>query len=76
MEQMQQENAEEDTTSIKGIKAGTQLVLNDGTYDIDSEDDALLIPMEIWLSTEEHIHYRQEMTEYMRMLMQRFPVGT
>ena len=41
MEQMQQENAEEDTTSIKGIKAGTQLVLNDGTYDIDSEDDAL-----------------------------------
>lgn len=41
MEQMQQESTEEDTTSIKGIKAGTQLVLNDGTYAIDAEDDAL-----------------------------------
>ena len=41
MEQMQQESTEKDTTSIKGIKAGTQLVLNDGTYDIDGGDDAL-----------------------------------
>lgn len=41
MEQMQQESTEKDTTSIKGIKAGTQLVLNDGTYTIDAEDDAL-----------------------------------
>ena len=41
MEQMQQESTEKDTTSIKGIKAGTQLVLNDGTYDIDGGDAAL-----------------------------------
>lgn len=41
MEQMQQESAEEDTTSIKGVKAAAQLVLNDGTYTIDAEDDAL-----------------------------------
>lgn len=41
MEPMQQESAKEDTTSIKGIKAAAQLVLNDGTYTIDAEDDAL-----------------------------------
>ncbi len=41
MEPMQQESAKEDTTSIKGIKAAAQLVLNDGIYTIDAEDDAL-----------------------------------
>lgn len=39
MEQMQQESTEEDTTSIKGMKAGTQLVLKDGSYTMDAEDD-------------------------------------
>lgn len=41
MEQTAQEGAEEDTASIKGIKAATQLVLKDGSYTIDAEDDAL-----------------------------------
>lgn len=31
----------EDSTSIKGIKAGASLVVNGGTYQIDSADDAL-----------------------------------
>ena len=31
----------EDTTSIKGIKAATQMVLKGGTYTIDAEDDTL-----------------------------------
>lgn len=39
MEQMQQESTEEDTTSIKGMKAGTQLVLKGGSYTMDAEDD-------------------------------------
>lgn len=30
-----------DSTSMKGIKAGTSLLVNDGTYTIDSADDAL-----------------------------------
>lgn len=38
---MQWTTQEENTTSIKGIKAVTQLVLNGGTYNIDAEDDAL-----------------------------------
>ena len=41
MQRTFQEEAEENTTSIKGIKAVTQLVLNGGTYNIDAEDDAL-----------------------------------
>nr|WP_297873200.1 carbohydrate-binding domain-containing protein [uncultured Blautia sp.] len=36
-----QEETEEDTTSIKGIKAAAQLVLKGGTYTIDAEDDTL-----------------------------------
>ncbi len=41
MQRTFQEEAEENTTSIKGIKAAAQLVLNGGTYNIDAEDDAL-----------------------------------
>lgn len=41
MEQSSQEITEESTTSVKGIKASGQLVLNGGTYTIDTEDDAL-----------------------------------
>lgn len=41
MEQTAQEETEEDTTSIKGMKAATQLVLKGGTYTIDTEDDTL-----------------------------------
>lgn len=37
----QAETTEEDTTSIKGMKAATQMVLKGGTYTIDAEDDAL-----------------------------------
>lgn len=33
--------AEEDSVSIKGIKAGAQMVLRSGTYTLDTEDDAL-----------------------------------
>lgn len=33
--------AEEDSVSIKGIKAGTQMILKAGTYTLDTEDDAL-----------------------------------
>ncbi|MCI9176193.1 MAG: carbohydrate-binding domain-containing protein [Lachnospiraceae bacterium] len=33
--------AEEDSASIKGIKAGVQMVLKSGTYTLDTEDDAL-----------------------------------
>lgn len=32
---------EEDSASIKGIKAGTQMILKAGTYTLDTEDDAL-----------------------------------
>lgn len=39
MDQMSQE--EEDTASIKGMKAATQLVLKGGTYAIDAQEDAL-----------------------------------
>lgn len=38
---MQWTTQEENTTSTKGIKAVTQLVLNGGTHNIDAEDDAL-----------------------------------
>ncbi len=41
MQRTFQEEAEENTTSIKGIKAAAQLVLSGGTYNIDAEDDAL-----------------------------------
>lgn len=41
MEQTAQEETEQDTTSIKGMKATTQLVLKGGTYTIDTEDDTL-----------------------------------
>lgn len=30
----------EDTTSIKGIKAGTSIIISGGTFDVDSKDDA------------------------------------
>lgn len=33
--------AEEDSASIKGIKAGAQMVLKSGAYTLDTEDDAL-----------------------------------
>lgn len=36
-----QSTEEENTTSIKGIKATTQMVLKGGTYTIDAEDDTL-----------------------------------
>lgn len=39
MEQTAQEETDEDTTSIKGMKAATQMVLKGGTYTIDAEDD-------------------------------------
>lgn len=39
MEQTAQEETGEDTTSIKGMKATTQMVLKGGTYTIDAEDD-------------------------------------
>ena len=39
MEQTAQEETGEDTTSIKGMKAATQMVLKGGTYTIDAEDD-------------------------------------
>jgi hypothetical protein len=39
MEQMPQE--EEDTASIKGMKAAAQLVLKGGTYTIDAQEDTL-----------------------------------
>ena len=41
MQRTFQEEAEENTASIKGIKAAAQLVLSGGTYNIDAEDDAL-----------------------------------
>lgn len=41
MEQAFPEETEENTTSIKGMKAATQLVINGGTYTIDAEDDTL-----------------------------------
>ena len=41
MEQTFQEETEEDTTSVKGMKAATQLLIKGGTYVIDAEDDTL-----------------------------------
>ena len=41
MEQPSQQTTEENTASVKGMKAVTQIVLKDGTYTIDAEDDAL-----------------------------------
>ncbi|MCI9125131.1 MAG: carbohydrate-binding domain-containing protein [Eubacterium sp.] len=37
----QEADATEDTASMKGIKAGTQMVLKKGAYTMDCEDDAL-----------------------------------
>lgn len=37
----QQTNADADTVSTKGIKASGNLVIRDGTFNIDSEDDAI-----------------------------------
>lgn len=36
-----EEATEEDSESIKGLKAGTQMVLKEGTYTLDSQDDSL-----------------------------------
>ena len=33
--------SEEDSASVKGIKAGTQMILKAGTFTLDTEDDAL-----------------------------------
>ena len=41
MERIPQEETEEDTTSIKGMKAVVQLVLKGGNYTIDAEDDTI-----------------------------------
>lgn len=41
MEQPSQQTTEENTASVKGMKAVTQIVLKGGTYTIDAEDDAL-----------------------------------
>lgn len=41
MERTLQKEAEEDTTSIKGMKAAAQLVLKGGNYTIDAEDDTI-----------------------------------
>ena len=41
MEQTFQEETEENTTSMKGMKAATQLLIKGGTYVIDTEDDTL-----------------------------------
>ena len=41
MEPTAQDDTDEDTTSIKGIKSSTQVVLNGGTYTIDAEDDTI-----------------------------------
>lgn len=41
MGQPLQETTEESTTSVKGMKATTQMILKGGTYTIDAEDDAL-----------------------------------
>ena len=35
-----QSSGTEDTTSMKGIKAGTEMIISDGTFDVDSRDDA------------------------------------
>lgn len=35
-----QSSETEDTTSVKGIKAGTAMVISGGSFDVDSEDDA------------------------------------
>ncbi|WP_018213055.1 carbohydrate-binding domain-containing protein [Desulfitobacterium hafniense] len=37
----QDTNEEEATPSAKGFKAGTEIILNEGSFDIDSSDDAL-----------------------------------
>lgn len=39
-EQLPQDTTEENTTSIKGMKASAQIVLKGGTYTVDTEDDA------------------------------------
>lgn len=39
MERPTQETTEKDTSSLKGMKAAVQLVLKDGAYTIDAEDD-------------------------------------
>ncbi len=39
--QYSSEDADEDTASVKGIKASGNLVLNGGTFDIDAADDTL-----------------------------------
>lgn len=39
--QTKEATAEEDSVSIKGIKAGTRMILKAGTYTLDAEDDAL-----------------------------------
>ena len=41
MEQTFQEETEENTTSMKGMKAATQMLIKGGTYVIDTEDDTL-----------------------------------
>lgn len=41
MEQTFQEETEENTTSMKGMKAATQLLIKGGIYVIDTEDDTL-----------------------------------
>ena len=41
MERPAQEETAEDTTSSKGMKAATQMVLKGGTYTLDAEDDTL-----------------------------------
>ncbi len=41
MEKESAEMTEEDTISVKGMKSESQMVLKEGTYTIDSEDDTL-----------------------------------
>ena len=72
MDHMSQE--EEDTASIKGMKAAIQLVLKGGTYAIDAQEDALH-SMEILLSVEAPIHWRLEMMEFTQIPMSPFPEG-
>lgn len=41
MESMSPETEEEDSTSIKGLKASGELIINAGTFSINSADDAV-----------------------------------
>ena len=73
-EQLPQDTTEENTTSIKGMKASAQIVLKGGTYTVDTEDDAFH-STGILLSVEVLTVCHRETMGFMQMGTLRFPEG-